>query len=885
MRARIALSAALAAALLATTVIAGFAGTDVFLPMAGRQAGVHPSNWYTTVWVHNPGAAAATARIYFLARGTANPAPPWVDVPVAPGDTEKLENVVEGYFHLAGFGALRVTCATQKLIVTSRVYSKAAVADETDSVGQDFAGVPASFAIGAGEKAQILGAYQTRPAADSEFRFNFGFVETTGHSATVRVAAYDDNGALLDAKELQVREWSQRQAAFKDWFPDVSTENARLEVEVVSGSGRVIAYGSGIANGSQDPTTFEMSYADSLLGIAGVAHDATLVGDGTEGSPLGIKPSPVANQVLVSVPIAGSESGESASAIFANAAEWRDPGTLGFGLAPGGVVFGNVSGGLGQDAAGLYWDGTSRRLGIGTATPHYQLELTGSLKLPWTAASGGALKSGALLIGDYTFLHGFGALDNAFVGPSAGNFSLTGGSNAGVGYGALNDLTSGSSNTAVGASSLAHNDVGYRNTAVGSGSLLANLGGSYNTALGASALNANVDGASNTAVGCNSLAANTSGEANTAAGSLSLHKNTTGTHNAAFGYTALSANTEGFGNVGVGAWALNKATTASTSTAVGYRALSNMTTAAANTAVGSYALENDAAGSSNTALGHSAMFRNTSGNANTAVGMNSLHDNLGGSHNTVVGAGGMYANASGAHNTAIGNSTLHDNATGERNSALGGGALFQNVSGSNNVALGYHAGYAAAGSGNVFLGYNAGAAETGSDRLYVANTTGTPLIYGQFDTRRVGIDTVGPTATFDVNGSLRVRGLASDGVYAVAADATGTLVLATPSDARLKRDIEPLGASRDVLAALARLRGVAFSWDTTQERVAAYGDRRQIGLVAQEVEAVLPEVVATAGDGYKSVDYARLTAFLVEIAKAQQSRIDALEAEVAALRK
>ena len=868
MRARIVLPAALAAALFATTVNAGFAGTDVFLPMAGRQAGVHPSNWYTTVWVHNPGGEAATARVYFLARNTANPAPPWVDLAVAPGDTEQLENVVEEYFHLEAFGALRVVCPGQKLIVTSRVYSKGAGAGEADSVGQDFAGVPASLAVGAGEKAQILGTYQTVPAADSEFRYNFGFVETTGHTVTVRVSAYDDNGAFQGAQDLQVREWSQRQAAFKDWFPAISTENSRLEVEVIVGEGRVIAYGSGIANGSQDPTTFEMSYADSLLGIAGVQHDATLVGDGTVGSPLGIKPSLVADQVLVSVPIAGSTSGDGTSAIFANAVEWRDPGTLGRGLAPGGVAFGNGAGGLGQDAANLFWDDTTGRLGIGTATPHYQLELTGLLKLPWSAAAGGSLKAGALLIGDYWFLHGYGGPSNTYVGPSAGNFSLTGGSNTGVGYGALNDLTTGSSNTAVGASSLTHV-----------------AGGWGNTALGASALTANVGGASNTAVGYNSLATNTSGEGNTAAGTMSLQKNTTGSQNAALGYTALSANTEGFGNVGVGAWALNKATTASASTAVGYRALSNMTTAGANTAVGSYALENDAAGSSNTALGSSAMFSNTSGNANTAVGMSSLHENLGGSHNTVVGAGGMYVNTDGSDNTAIGNSSLHDNATGERNSALGGGALYQNVSGSNNAALGYHAGYAATGSGNVFLGYNAGSGETGSDRLHIANSASGTLIYGQFDSRRVGIDTTGPTATLDVAGGLRVRNLGSAGVVPVAADPNGVLVLATPSDARLKKDVTPLAASVDVLAALAGLHGVSYSWDTAQARVSSYGGRREIGLLAQDVEAVLPEVVSTGGDGYKTVDYARLTALLVEVAKAQQSRIDALEAEVAALRR
>ena len=283
-----ALSMAASLLLAASTVLAGFAGTDLFLPMAGRQAGVYPSNWYTTVWIHNPGGDDATARVFFLERGTANTSAPWVDLPIAPGDTEKIENVVETLFGLEKFGAIRITCLTQKLIVSSRIYSKAAGAAETDSLGQDFAGVPASFAIGLGEQAQVLGVHQTLPSGDSIHRFNFGFVETTGHSATVRVSAYDGNNVSQGSKDFNVLAFSQRQVAFKDHFPAVSTESSRLAIEVISGAGKVIAYGSAIANGSQDPTTFEMSYPDVLLaagasGITGVTAGDGLTGGGTTG--------------------------------------------------------------------------------------------------------------------------------------------------------------------------------------------------------------------------------------------------------------------------------------------------------------------------------------------------------------------------------------------------------------------------------------------------------------------------------------------------------------------------------------------------------------------------------------------------------------------------
>jgi hypothetical protein len=287
---------------------AGFSGTDLFLPMVGRQAGVYPSNWYTTVWVHNPGAGVATARIYLLERGTANPSPPWVVVAVGPGETQALDNIVETLFHREVFGALRVTCATESLLVTSRVYSRAAGGGGRDSVGQDFAAVPARFAIGLGERTTILGVHQTEPAEGSEFRFNFGLVETTGHTVSVRVRAFDESNTDRGFVELQVRGFSQRQVAFRDQFPGVSTENTRLQIEVISGAGRVIAYGSGIANGSQDPTTFEAQYAGALL-ADGVPSGAVMMFD-LSACPSGwTELTQARGRALVGLPAGGTGGG------------------------------------------------------------------------------------------------------------------------------------------------------------------------------------------------------------------------------------------------------------------------------------------------------------------------------------------------------------------------------------------------------------------------------------------------------------------------------------------------------------------------------------------------------------------------------------------------
>jgi hypothetical protein len=84
------------------------------------------------------------------------------------------------------------------------------------------------------------------------------------------------------------------------------------------------------------------------------------------------------------------------------------------------------------------------------------------------------------------------------------------------------------------------------------------------------------------------------------------------------------------------------------------------------------------------------------------------------------------------------------------------------------------------------------------------------------------------------------------------------------SDARLKSDIETIV---DALALVSALRGVRFTMDGT----------RQIGVIAQEVEAVLPEVVRDNEAGQLSVAYGNITGLLIEAVKELAARVAALE--------
>lgn len=100
------------------------------------------------------------------------------------------------------------------------------------------------------------------------------------------------------------------------------------------------------------------------------------------------------------------------------------------------------------------------------------------------------------------------------------------------------------------------------------------------------------------------------------------------------------------------------------------------------------------------------------------------------------------------------------------------------------------------------------------------------------------------------------------------------------SDARLKTDVAEIPNALDGVLAL---HGVSYRWNTTGFPAMLLDDGPLIDFIAQEVERLYPELVPTAPNGYKTVDYDRLTPILVEAMKQQQSAIEALQKHLVAL--
>lgn len=513
---------------------------------------------------------------------------------------------------------------------------------------------------------------------------------------------------------------------------------------------------------------------------------------------------------------------------------------------------------------------------------------------------------------------------NVGVGYLALYSNTTGNSNTATGNQALYSNTSGNSNTAIGDAALYANIYGFNNTAVGSFTLSGNTSGNYNTAMGYTALQKNTEGSSNAAYGSGALFSNTSGYSNVALGNAALYENTIGNENTAVGTGSLYGNTTGNNNTAIGLSALGANTIGSNSTASGYKSLYSNTTGTSNTATGSAALYSNTTGSNNTANGYITLFDNTTGYNNTANGRSALELNSTGSNNTANGYRALSRNTTGEYNTSNGAYSMEYNTTGYSNVAIGANALNSNTTGNTNTAIGESAlNSNTIGLGNVAIGSRAGYYETGSNKLYISNSsTSDPLIYGEFDNKELTIN--GATiiksfnnATPDLilsgtsntvagddgiissdpnyagsdifmrsydaiefhldfddneNGDFVVKAGNGDEVFSISESGNvrvnGSLVHS--SDRRLKKDIETLPYG---LQEVLQLQPKAYNWKgRTQEH-------KSIGLIAQEVQLIIKEVVTAQDDDEKTlgISYTELIPVLINAIQEQQEQIATLE--------
>ncbi|MFN7929035.1 MAG: tail fiber domain-containing protein [Blastocatellia bacterium] len=347
----------------------------------------------------------------------------------------------------------------------------------------------------------------------------------------------------------------------------------------------------------------------------------------------------------------------------------------------------------------------------------------------------------------------------------------------------------------------------------------------------------------------------------------------------------LNSNT--FAGVGAGA-----NTTPDTTTSIGN----------ANAFFGNRAGAANTIGGGNAFFGYQAGAASTMGLTNAFFGASAGQTNTAGNRNAFVGSGAGLFSTTGSNNTFIGTEAGFGNLTGSSNTLLGSGT---NVSFSGlSFATAIGAGAVVNTSNTITLGRS-----NGSDLVAIPGVlfaVGGLTAPGPINANG-GLSVTGPINTnggVTLNDSaIRLRD-AGDAHHAIAYErsidgirfsafdrfqwfrtgdnfeqmilqSNGDLTIRGNyfhnSDARYKTAVETLPQALDQVL---RLRGVSYHWKPEFNR----DPRRQIGLIAQEVEAVLPELVNTDDKGFKSVAYANAVPVLVEAIKEQQQQLDELKA-------
>jgi hypothetical protein len=445
------------------------------------------------------------------------------------------------------------------------------------------------------------------------------------------------------------------------------------------------------------------------------------------------------------------------------------------------------------------------------------------------------------------------------------------------------------------------------NIAFGQYVLNSNTSGSRNIGVGQQSLFVNTTGASNTALGVVALVGNTTGGLNTAVGDSALYSNTTASNNTAVGYQAAFSGTTGATNTAIGYQAGYSGTTAEQAVYVGFQAGYNTTTSVNNVAVGYQSLLANTTGQTNTAIGHSALKASTTANDNTAVGYQA------GNASTLASLANFFGYRAG-YNFNVNNADCGTCFIGSR-------AGFSTTTGTKNTFLGEASGYAVTtGSGHTILGRydgNQGGLDirTASNYIVLSDGDGNPrgvfdssgnLLVGTTDATKgaliVGkaapsaaygqICALSPTASDSATSGMSIVKFANDSTTAqvlfrflinqgaagqgqINANGASAAAFGSYSDSRLKENIVNLPSQ---LANIMALRPVEFDY------IESEGGGHQLGFIAQEVQAIYPDLVGERKDGMLTLsDMNKNDARLIKAIQEQQALITTLTARITAL--
>jgi hypothetical protein len=461
--------------------------------------------------------------------------------------------------------------------------------------------------------------------------------------------------------------------------------------------------------------------------------------------------------------------------------------------------------------------------------------------------------------------------NNLYSGVGAGAQFSTGTDNVLIGYNAGNALLIASNNTFLGANSSQYRTTGTANTCIGN---LAGMGvsgqtsaGSYNTFLGYQAGTLITTGGYNEIIG------------------VAGRKISTGSQNVLVGHVAGDNLTTESNNTFIGHAAGNYCATGSNNVSVGANSFGSVgpgpITGTQNTVVGQQAGVGLTSGGQNVILGEGTGTVLSTGSNNTMIGFNANTSGSGFSNSTAIGngaiAGATNAFVLGNTSAQVGIGTSQPQTALHISSAVSGTTLsLQSTVGGlgNKVNLDYQT-YSGGAGTTLYPGARIQASDDNSfsaNLLFYTKTPGANTNALVERMRILSTGNVGIGGCLAPAYPLHVVGDIASSATIRSTNAIVTGAISGCSDLRYKKDITQLP---NALQNILKLNGVHFYWKTNEFKEKNFSLNRQIGFIAQEIEKIYPEVVLTDVDGYKAVDYSKITPILVEAMKEQQDLINA----------
>lgn len=178
-----------------------------------------------------------------------------------------------------------------------------------------------------------------------------------------------------------------------------------------------------------------------------------------------------------------------------------------------------------------------------------------------------------------------------------------------------------------------------------------------------------------------------------------------------------------------------------------------------------------------------------------------------------------------------------------------------------------------------FLGNDA--TETRKYSIYYRTTPAAISFENEDGVKTLEIDQSGGT---QISGSLSVGNISPSATLG-RIDASNDVVAYSTSDFQLKENITPITNALDKIA---QIEGVEFDWKeiSDEERKYVHGNHgHDIGVIAQQIEKILPEAVQTRENGYKAVDYKKIIPLLIETIKELNHKVDSQEERLSRLEK